>query len=93
MKLCHAAALALVGWYLMQPPMYLPNHKLDTTAPLSQWIVNSAFDSAFECNETLAYVSHHAAHGTADPKLRAAVKQRAEASMCISTDDPRLKGN
>jgi hypothetical protein len=41
MNLRHAAALALVGWYLMVPPMYKPDsygHKAytDVIAPLSQ---------------------------------------------------------
>jgi hypothetical protein len=35
MKLRHAAALALAGWYLMMPPM--GNGKVYATAPLSMW--------------------------------------------------------
>src|SRR6185312_12144148 len=34
MKPRHAAALALVGWYLMMPPW---NPALDANAPLSKW--------------------------------------------------------
>jgi hypothetical protein len=38
MKPCHAAALALIGWYLMLPPL-LSRHPLifETHAPLSRW--------------------------------------------------------
>jgi hypothetical protein len=36
MKPRHAAALALVGWYLMTPPMY-ERHHIDADVPVSQW--------------------------------------------------------
>ncbi|HEY9156722.1 hypothetical protein [Candidatus Binatus sp.] len=47
----HAAALALVGWYLMVPPPPQdardpnPNEK----APMSQWSLHDSFDTAAEC--------------------------------------------
>jgi hypothetical protein len=39
MKLRHAAALALVGWYLMAPPMssWPGTPWIDPNAPLSKW--------------------------------------------------------
>jgi hypothetical protein len=43
MKLHHAAALALVGLYLMAPPTG-PDGKL--AGPLPQWILLDSFDSA-----------------------------------------------
>lgn len=43
MKLQNAAALALVGWYLMMPPWGKVN------APLSEWVVYQSFDSAEIC--------------------------------------------
>jgi hypothetical protein len=46
----HAAALALVGWYLMVPPSpngIFPNEK----APLSEWVIITGADSAYECRE------------------------------------------
>jgi len=46
------AALALVGWYLMFPPLiklrggtFIP----DETRPISEWTVHSSFDSADAC--------------------------------------------
>jgi hypothetical protein len=98
MKLRHAAALALVGWYLMLPPPF-------GQASLDQWDILSAFDTAQECenhkSELLRVVS--------DPKQFAkfaaeAKKQdptwnrdtaisRIQGSECVSTDDPRLKRN
>jgi hypothetical protein len=43
MTLRKAAALALVGWYLMMPPWGKLN------APLSEWVVYQSFDSAENC--------------------------------------------
>jgi hypothetical protein len=43
MNPCHAASLALVGWYLMMPPWGKVN------APLSEWVVYQSFDSAEVC--------------------------------------------
>ena len=43
MKINHAAAFAIVGWYLMTPPVLSGTTKLlDTGAPLGDW-----FKSAF----------------------------------------------
>jgi hypothetical protein len=52
MRLRHAAALALVGWYLMVPPT--TDGKIDNSAPLSQWDIRSSFDSAATCEQ-----AHH----------------------------------
>src|SRR5271169_4331710 len=43
MNPCHAAALALVAWYLMVPP----NKKDD--APLSEWTISRSYPSADAC--------------------------------------------
>jgi hypothetical protein len=54
MNLRHAAALALVGWYLMIPAMV---HKEDwpsvnrPTAPLSEWFTWNWFDTADACTK------------------------------------------
>jgi hypothetical protein len=44
LKLRHRVALALVGWYLMSPPMKGPAPDFD--APLSKWTIDLAFDDA-----------------------------------------------
>jgi hypothetical protein len=49
----HAAALALVGWYLMMP-FSMPDHEPNTSAPLSRWAHYSSFDSAKECEQAAA---------------------------------------
>jgi len=55
----HAAALALVGWYLMIPPKiegwyfkdwhFFNGVRADERAPLDNWKILKSFDSAGEC--------------------------------------------
>ena len=53
MKPCHAAALALVGWYLMFPP-HKSDGWADYNAPLEKWIVTGQrFDNAQSCQDDL----------------------------------------
>ena|ERR1700733_11703725 len=47
MNLRHAAALALVGWYLMLPP--LKEKSVVADAPLSEWKMVEGFDTAHDC--------------------------------------------
>ena len=54
MNIRHAAALALVGWYLMTPPMVMPNRvttwiTYDTTAPPSKWDHIGSLDETADC--------------------------------------------
>lgn len=66
MKLRHAAALALVGWYLMTPPIYEVTtnspesvkmgdkfYEVRPSAPLGVWEVTASFDSADACQAAL----------------------------------------
>jgi hypothetical protein len=77
MKPHHAAALALVGWYLVAPPAlpYDPD-KVDESAPLSRWDVLTKVDSESQCEAEKARL-------TGTPLGRVA--------KCIVGDDPRLK--
>src|SRR5258708_29897532 len=50
MKSHHAAALALVGWYLMVPPLG-DGLKHNDNAPLRLWKIEESFDTAAECRE------------------------------------------
>jgi hypothetical protein len=55
MKPRHAAALALVGWYLMMPTVNRsapgsPSRIMPPGMPLSYWDNASAFDTAESCN-------------------------------------------
>jgi hypothetical protein len=79
-RLQHAAALALVGWYLLVPPHPTtdPTKKSDPSAPLTAWTQIWVFDSASECQKAAVKI-----HNDKEPALNAA--------QCVSTDDPRLK--
>jgi len=50
-KLRHAAALALTGWYLVVPQPDSPVKRPNFKAPLSQWNQMGAFDSAAACDK------------------------------------------
>ncbi len=63
MKTRHAAALTLVGWYLMIPPVkLLPNSDpslplgvhsfvVETDAPLGQWLQIDSYDTVASCTD------------------------------------------
>ena len=58
MKPRYAAAVVLVGWYLMLAPSY---HGLfEERAPLSQWQRQGSYDTKVECFQTLAWKLHDA---------------------------------
>ena len=85
MNVCHAVALALVGWYLLVSLRENENSaKLRYDAPLGEWVYVYSFDTAMECTDD----------AVKEQQLRA--KDPLEADQytswqCIATDDPRLK--
>jgi hypothetical protein len=96
MKLRHAAALALAGWYLMSPP-FLPFEgrvKVDTDAPLSKWEVLGSDDTAADCNLDHVDMWERAKKEfNADPSWKGkTLLESATAAQCIASDDARLKG-
>jgi hypothetical protein len=56
MNLRHTAALTLVGWYLMVPPVE-SDKSVRPELPLSQWIQSKSYDTASECQEDLDNIS------------------------------------
>jgi len=96
----HAAALALVGWYLMQPPLD-SGDRPDAKAPLSQWQESGAFDNAAECNkerfDTIKMYEKMLADAQQSKASHDSVDMLQRASLafwkaqCIASDDPRLK--
>jgi hypothetical protein len=100
MNLRHAVALALEGWYLMVPPYV--NRKLNTDAPLSNWEVYVATDSADKCEdskiETLKMLGREKITGKDSAVTERGAKAIAMGfqlshAQCIASDDPRLKEN
>jgi hypothetical protein len=87
----HSAALALVGWFLFLPPSYA-DHRIDTKAPLSLWLkANRKFPSLSECQRVKqGLINLHV-----KPYASEHEREKAEgemAAICVSSDDPRLKG-
>jgi hypothetical protein len=87
----HAAALALVGWYLIIPSSMLPTataHK----EPFRRWQIVRGFDSADDCEDFRSdfFERSRQRHGlnVLEPAYRDYMFVE-----CIATDDPRLKGD
>jgi hypothetical protein len=105
--LTHAAASALVGWYLMMPPdsAKIP-HEVEASAPLSRWAIVATFDTSESCEKALAELqakNRDPAELDTTGKLRRFQKRqppdpalgtaRAISAGCVESDDFRLKGN
>jgi hypothetical protein len=97
MSLRHAAALALVGWYLMLPPTIDPlDMPVNSDAPISKWSHYGSFDSATECESNIQYLHQKAMKFTRAQRVHPTTPEQSEAEQymfaeCIATDDPRLK--
>jgi hypothetical protein len=82
--------LALAGWYLIAPPPIKGDlDHLATDAPVTDWQVIHAFDSAEECAKNLTLLRDFAAK---DPALPSG-NMRLQMSFCIAADDRRIKQN
>ncbi len=98
MKLRHAVALALVGWYLMLAPRTSDNLPItyDTSASLNKWKIVGSYDTAIECNEgkkasPMTIIKAEDAMSEEGKKLwNLSILNLLDSSVCISTDDPRL---
>ncbi len=99
MKLRHAAALALVGWYLMLPPLLSRRPMIfETRAPLSRWYFASVFGTARQCEEGRREYNRGWLDGaTRGDHLPSAeilgLKEWQAQEKCVSADDPRLEGH
>jgi hypothetical protein len=88
-KFCHAASLALVGWYLMVPPFEQPN------VPLSRWRVIGSFDFSGACAQgrdklLTESVKHDTTHEIAIHVQGSKIGYDPSVATCIATNDPRL---
>ena len=99
----HAAALAVVSWYLMMPPdsARIP-HSVDSAAPLTRWSIVANYPTQPSCEKVLADIQDK----QQDPlvldttgRLKRLQKNdvalgiaRAINSGCVESDDFRLKG-
>ena len=102
MDLRHAAALVLVGWYLMWPPIQTPKDDkpyLDEHAEYGSWKVLHTFETQDECEVVRNRATKYARRGELIifpnnfPVRDTALSLAQEADVeCIASDDPRLKG-
>jgi hypothetical protein len=97
-KLRHAAALALVGWYLMLAPPYQDSSGHvgpDYGAPLSKWINLRAFETADQC-EAYKPIARKSLKSQIDAQSNKPTDYWPEVfssfatTQCVATDDPRL---
>jgi hypothetical protein len=97
MNLRHAAALALVGWYLMVPPAIPGTGEVNLSASLRQWTIRLLFADNQGCEAAKA--SLHQQELAAETE-RDALSQRLRNpelhcilcnAQCVPQDDPRLK--
>jgi hypothetical protein len=105
MNLRHAAALGLVGWYLMTPPLQaekcwkVPNDglaailnceaKIDSQAPLRKW-TRVPDTQEFEYKTDCMRAISNDCHWETDGVP--GFEGELCNAECIATDDPRLKG-
>jgi hypothetical protein len=97
----HAFALALVGWYLLTPPIIDEDgtSKVDPSVSLSQWYRGErVFNSGAECEEQrikLREIAEHHKDWIGPSGSVSAADHRyllLTNLLCVSADDPRLKG-
>lgn len=94
----HAAALALVSFYLLTPPMTQSPVAISIHAnlPLSEWENQGTFDTKEECERGKAEIvaQHPTPTGYWEhwrDGFRSFEGSAMRLSQCISSDDPRLK--
>jgi hypothetical protein len=87
----HAAALALVLWYLMEP-----SRGADINAISSKWKIVRTYNTAVDCEavraDALRLLKQQAETNREDVNAQNALAQGSAASQCVAANDPRLKG-
>jgi hypothetical protein len=94
MNVRHAAALALVGWYLMVPPMHDAKwYGVERAAkfPVSRWEPLPSYDSALECESGKLWFQQKAKKDEHKSESDHAFYGYMLQAQCIASDDPRLK--
>jgi len=102
----HAAALALVGWYMMTPPIEscigASSGRSCEQTPLSRWQIRATYDSRANCEKSKAvWIEKGRMYlGESDARSRTpgsrvgpdeAYDMAEIEATCVATDDPRLK--
>lgn len=95
----HTAALALLGWALILPPMV--GDQVDLGAPVNDWTVGArGFATEHECEQYrpqctfFGYVNLSDDSAKSQLRIQAEMSdfaQRRDASRCTPDDDPRIR--
>ncbi len=83
------AAVVLLGWYLMLPPLTPPPTRYAYKRPLSQWRIVQSFDDADACQDYASTFFDSARQERAMGVLNPVYRDYMFA-QCIASDDPRL---
>jgi len=78
MRKCFATSLVLISWFLMLPPPIMPpvkdaagDYKVNTTAPMSQWLKFKTLKSEDACKAQLKKVQpYYKCVSSDDPALK-----------------------
>lgn len=94
MRVGHIATFAVVGWYLLIPPVASTtnNPAADPKAPLSHWRqFGGEYNSANECSGEITAARRNY-QGAQQQDADYDVKLALPYAQCIASDDQRLKG-
>ncbi len=87
MKFGRSAAVVLAGWILLAPSVDCARRGLQRETPLSQWENVDRFTSRENCESYRATVIDAEKSDSGNVYV-----QRYSYSICVQSDDPRLKG-
>lgn len=92
MTLHRAAAITLIGWYLMIPPLDKSNQP-DFSVPLSSYMQASAYDTAAECESAKSNALENVSRSIKRKEKVDGLSVSMAAGLCVEADDPRLNQN
>ena len=92
MRKCYATAMVLISWYLMLPPPVFPpvkdasgEYKMNTAAPMSQWIKFKTLKSEHGCKAQLKKMQpFYKCVASGDPALHSQTPAGAPSVSTIS---------
>jgi hypothetical protein len=87
MRIRDAAAAVIAGWILLAPSIDCARRGLQKETPLSEWENVDSFASQHSCEDYRATVIETEKNDQSN-----LYADRYSYSICLSADDPRLKG-
>ena len=93
MRSRHAAALSLLGWLLLLPPVSPTTQQVDKDAPLSHWKLERTYSGKKACEGRMDHLRRQGLAATKKqgnafkPDLSCPICN----AQCVYDDDPRLE--